>query len=247
MPCWQTTAVSPRLQAGELHIWKIELDCDDGQWQPLRALLSNDEQIKADRYLFEKHRRRYILCRATLRNLLGSYLDRAPDTFRFAYNSHGKPFIANDDSGLRFNISHSGEIMLAAFVLNSEIGIDIEAIQQDIDYLGIGQRWFSELELNTLLKLPEHERVGAFFRAWSRKEAYIKALGAGLSYPLNRFSVSMDETSPALIECQDGSQEIKSWKIHDVEVSSAYSAAVVIKAARWDIRHIHLEPLWERR
>jgi len=103
------------------------------------------------------------------------------------------------------------------------------------------------LELNTLLKLPEHERVGAFFRAWSRKEAYIKALGAGLSYPLNRFSVSMDETSPALLEHQDCSQEIKSWQIHDVEVSSAYSAAVAIKTARWDIRHIHLEPLRERR
>lgn len=247
MPYWQTAAVSPQLQAGELHIWKIGLDCDDDQWQPLGALLSNDEQIKADRYLFEKHRRRYILCRATLRNLLGSYLDRAPDTFRFAYNSHGKPFIANDDSGLRFNVSHCGEIMLAAFVLNSEIGIDIEAIQQDIDYLGIGQRWFSAQESNTLRDLPEGKRIGAFFRAWTRKEAYTKALGIGLTYPLNRFSVSMDETSPALLEHQDGSQEIKSWQIHDIEVSSAYSAAVAIKAARWDIRHFHLEPLGERR
>ena len=247
MPHWQTAAVPPRLQSGELHIWRIELDRDDGQWQPLMALLSNDEQIKADRYRFEKHRRRYILGRATLRNLLGSYLDRAPDTFRFSYNSHGKPFLANDDSGLRFNVSHSGEIMLAAFVLNSEIGIDIEAIQQDIDYMGIGQRWFSEQESNTLRDLPEEQRIGAFFRAWARKEAYIKARGIGLSYPLNRFSVSMDETSPALLEHQDGSQEIKSWQIHDIEVSSAYSAAVVIEAAKWDIRHIHLESLGVRR
>lgn len=247
MPHWQTAAVPPQLQAGELHIWKIALDRDDGQWQPLMALLSNDEQIKADRYRFEKHRRRYILGRVTLRNLLGGYLDRAPETFRFAYNSHGKPFLANDDSGLRFNVSHSGEIMLAAFVLNSEIGIDIEAIQQDIDYMGIGQRWFSEQESNTLRDLPKEKRIGAFFRAWTRKEAYIKAQGIGLSYSLNRFSVSMDETSPALLEHQDGLQETKSWQIHDIEVSSAYSAAVAIEAARWDIRYNHLEPLRERR
>lgn len=246
MSYWQAAAVSPQLQAGELHVWKIGLDCDYGRWQPLIALLSSDEQIKADRYRFENLRRRYVIGRTTLRNLLGVYLNRAPEALHFAYNDYGKPSIANDHSGLHFNVSHSGEIMLVAFVLNGKIGIDIEAIQQDIDYMGIGQRWFSELEHKTLLKLPEHERVGAFFRAWSRKEAYIKALGAGLSYPLNCFSVSMDKTSHALLEHQDGSQETKSWQIHDIEVSSAYSAAVAIEGAKWDVRHYHLEPLGER-
>lgn len=237
MPHWKTAAVPPQLQAGELHIWKIALDLDDGQWQPLMALLSNDEQIKADRYRFEKHRRRYILGRAALRNLLGGYLSRTPEVLRFVYNNYGKPSLSNDDSGMQFNVSHSGETMLAAFVLNSDIGIDIEAIQQDIDYMGIGQRWFSEQERNTLRELAEEKRVGAFFRAWTRKEAYIKATGIGFSYSLNRFSVSMDETSPALLEHQDGSQETKPWQIHDIEVPGAYSAAVAIEAAEWDIRH----------
>ena len=247
MPHWQTAAVPPQLQPGELHIWKVELDCDNVQWQPLMALLSNDEQIKADRYRFENLRRRYVIGRATLRNLLGVYLNRAPEALHFAYNDHGKPSLANDDNGLNFNVSHSGEIMLAAFVLNSEIGIDVETVQQDIDYMAIGQRWFSELEHNTLLALPEHERVVAFFRAWSRKEAYVKALGAGLSYPLSRFSVTMDATSPAFLEHPDSLQETKSWQIHDIEISSAYSAAVAIKAARWDIRHYQLEVLGEGR
>ncbi len=247
MPHWQTAAAPPRLQAGELHIWKIELDPNAGQWQPLMALLSNDEQFKADRYRFETHRRRYIVSRAALRNLIGGYLDRAPETFRFAYNSQGKPFLANDHTGLRFNVSHSGELMLAAFVLNSEIGTDIEAIQQDIDYMGIGQRWFSEQESNALRALPEEKRVGAFFRAWTRKESYVKAQGVGLSDSLNRFSVSMDEATPALLEHQDSSQETKSWQIHDIEVSSAYSAAVAIEAARWDIRHFHFEQFGEKR
>lgn len=239
MPYWQTAAVPPQLQAGELHVWKIGLDCSDGQWQPLTALLSDDEQSKAARYRFENLRRRFILGRAALRNLLGGYLNCAPGALHFAYNEHGKPSLANDDSGLRFNVSHSGGIMLAAFVLNSEIGIDIEAIQHDIDCMGIGQRWFSELERNTLQGLPEHKRAGAFFRTWSRKEAYIKALGAGLSYPLNRFSVSMDEASPVLLVHQGDSQEAKSWQIHNIEVSNAYSASVAIEAARWDIRHYH--------
>lgn len=247
MPYWQTAAVPPRLQAGELHIWKITLDRDEDQWQSLMALLSTDERIKASRYRFEQHRRRYAVGRAALRILLGGYLDRAPEALHFVYNDHGKPSLANDDSGLRFNVSHSGEIMLAGFVLNSEIGIDIEAFRQDIDYMGIGQRWFSEQESNTLRDLPEEKRTGTFFRTWTRKEAYIKARGLGLSYSLNRFSVSLDETSPALLEHQDGSQETKSWQIHDIEVSSAYSAAVAMEAARWDIRHYHLEPLRERR
>ena len=133
--------------------------------------------------------------------------------------------------------------MLAAFVLNSEIGIDIEAIQQNIDYLDICQRWFSVQESNALWDLPEEKRIGAFYRAWTRKEAYIKARGIGLSYSLNRFSVSLDESSSALLEHQDCSQEMKSWQIYNIEVSSAYSAAVAIEAARWDIRHYNFEQL----
>lgn len=237
MSYWQILRTQPQLQAGEIHIWKIELDCADCQWQPLMALLSIDEQIKADRYRFEQHRRRYIMGRTTLRKLLGAYLNRAPEMLNFAYNDHGKPSLAHDDSGLHFNVSHSGEIMLAAFVLNSGIGIDVETIQQDTDYLAIGQRWFSKQESNTLRDLAEEKRIGAFFRAWTRKEAYIKARGIGLSYSLNRFSVSMDETSPSLLEHEDCSQEIKSWQIYNIEVSSDYSAAVAIEAARWDIRH----------
>lgn len=243
MPHWQKAAVPFKLQAGELHIWKIELNHEDSQWQPLMSLLSNDEQIKADRFRFAMHRRRYVFGRTSLRKLLGGYLDRTPETLRFAYNSHGKPFLANDDSGLSFNVAHSEDLMLAAFVLNKEIGIDIETIQPQIDYMGIAQRLFSEQENNTLQHLPEEKRIGAFFRAWTRKEAYIKAQGTGLSYPLNCFSVSMDETSISALDGQDGSQENKSWQIHNIEVSNFHSAAIAIEAAMWDIQHYHLTSL----
>lgn len=240
---WQKTAVPPQLQAGELHIWKIELDYDSGHWQPLMALLSNDEQIKADHFRFEKLRLRYIAGRAVLRKLLGGYIGCEPEALIFVYNDYGKPSLQNVDSGLRFNVSHSGETMLAAFALNSKIGIDIETIQQNIDCMDICQHWFSVQESDALRDLPEEKRIGAFFRVWTRKEAYIKARGIGLSYPLNRFSVSMDETAPALLEHQDCAQEMKSWQIYNIEVSSAYSAAVAIEAARWDIRHYDLEQL----
>ncbi|CAG9933603.1 4'-phosphopantetheinyl transferase family protein [Candidatus Nitrotoga arctica] len=236
----------PQLQAGELHIWKIELDYDNGHWQPLMALLSDDEQIKADRYRFDKLRLRYIAGRAALRKLLGGYMGREPEALIFDYNDYGKPSLQNIDNGLCFNVSHSGETMLAAFVLNSEVGIDIEAIQQNIDYVDICQRWFSVQENNALQDLPEEQRIAAFFRAWTRKEAYIKARGIGLSYSLNRFSVSLDESSSALLEHHDCPQEIKSWQIYNIEVSSAYSAAVAIEAARWDIRHYNFEHLRKR-
>jgi len=240
---WQKSTVPPQLQAGELHIWKIELDYDSGHWQPLMALLSNDEQIKADRFRFEKLRLRYIAGRVALRKLLGGYIGCAPEALIFVYNDYGKPSLQKVDSGLCFNVTHSGETMLAAFALNSKIGIDIEAIQQNIDCMDICQRWFSVQESNALRDLPEEERIGAFFRVWTRKEAYIKARGIGLSYPLNRFSVSLDETAPALLEHQDCSQEMKLWQIYNIEVSSAYSAAVVLEAARWEIHHYYFQLL----
>ena len=209
------------------------------------ALLSNDEQIMAERFQFEKLRLRYIAGRAALRKLLGGYIGCEPEALIFGYNHYGKPSLQKVDSGLCFNVSHSRETMLAAFALNSNIGIDIEAIQQNIDCMDICQRWFSVQESDALRDLPEEKRVGAFFRVWTRKEAYIKARGIGFSYPLNRFSVSLDETAPALLEHQDCAQELKSWQIYNIELSSAYSAAVAIEAARWDIRHYNFEPLRE--
>lgn len=236
MTDWKLSKSVPELTAGEVHIWRIRLDISDDDWQALTSMLSDDEQIKAKRFHYEKHRRRYIVGRAALRTLLGQYLDLQPKSIEFTYNSHGKPGLADGSSGMRFNLSHTEEIMLAAFVMGSDIGIDIESIMRDVDCTDIGQRWFSDMEGRTLQALPDYARHDAFFRTWSRKEAYIKARGEGISHLLHRFSVSVDEHEPRLIEHQDDAGETIRWRFIDIDAGEKYRATVVVESADWKLR-----------
>jgi 4'-phosphopantetheinyl transferase len=237
MPNWQTAASTPRLAAGEVHIWQVRLDIADGRWQPLMALLADDERAKAESFHFARHRRRHAVSRAALRTLLGQYLDRPPRKIEITYNAYGKPRLADDSHRIKFNLSHTQEIMLAAFVLDSEVGIDIEFVTRNVDGMAIGQRWFSAREYHMLQAIPEHERIDAFFRVWSRKEAYIKARGEGISHPLHRFSVAMDKHAPRLIEHQDDARETSRWRFIDIDVAEGYRAAVAVETVP---RQVHL-------
>ena len=235
MPNWPTPSSIPQLAAGEVHVWRIDLDIPDARWQALRSLLSDDELAKAERFHFAKHRRRTIVSHAALRILLGQYLPCPPRNIAFSYNTHGKPCLADQTRRIKFNLSHTQEIMLVAFVLDSEVGIDIESVTRKVDYMGVGQRWFSALESHTLQSLPERERVDAFFRAWCRKEAYIKARGEGMSHPLQRFSVALDKHEPRLVEHLDDSRETRRWTFIDVDVAENYRATVVAETASWRV------------
>jgi 4'-phosphopantetheinyl transferase len=240
MTNWQFSTSTPQLAVGEVHVWRIGLDIADGKWQALTPLLTEDEQNKADRFRFEKHCRRHIVGRGALRTLLGEYLRRPPRSIEFAYNRHGKPRLADADSGMRFNLSHTGEIMLATFVLDSEIGIDIESINHDMDCMALGRRCFSTLETQIMQSLPEHEHVDAFFRVWCRKEAYIKARGEGMSHPLQRFSVSMDKHTPRLLEHLDDGRETDRWTFIELEVAENCRAALVVESPSCQLLYFHL-------
>jgi 4'-phosphopantetheinyl transferase len=235
MTDWPLTSPAPKLNNGEVHIWQIGLDMPDGCWQILTSLLSEDELAKANRFHFVKHRRRHTVSHAALRILLGQYLARPPRDIDFKYNTHGKPRLADEDQKIKFNLSHTEDIMLVAFVLDSEIGIDIEAVTRTVDYMGVGQRWFSALESRTLQSLPEQERIDAFFRAWCRKEAYIKARGEGMAHPLQRFSVALDKHESRLVEHLDDSGETSRWTFIDIDVAENYRATVVAETADWQV------------
>jgi 4'-phosphopantetheinyl transferase len=241
MPNWPTPSSIPQLAAGEVHVWRIDLDIPDARWQALRSLLSDDELAKAERFHFAKHRRRTIVSHAALRILLCQYLPCPPRNIAFSYNTHGKPCLADQTRRIKFNLSHTQEIMLVAFVLDSEVGIDIESVTRKVDYMGVGQRWFSALESHTLQSLPERERVDAFFRAWCRKEAYIKARGEGMSHPLQRFSVALDKHEPRLVEHLDDSRETRRWTFIDVDVAENYRATVVAETASWRVSCYRLD------
>jgi 4'-phosphopantetheinyl transferase len=159
---------------------------------PLAGLLSADERERAGRFAFEHDRRRYVVARARLRQLLGERVGAAPESLRFVYQAHGKPALARrpGQRDLRFNVSHCGEVAAYAFADGREVGVDIEEVRELPDADQLALRCFSPGERAAYLCLPPRERPRGFFDCWTRKEAFVKALGAGLSQPLEAFDVS---------------------------------------------------------
>src|SRR6476620_7910163 len=190
---WSRAPAPLSLSSDVVHVWRAGLEQSPGLQETLLRTLSDDERARADRFHFDQHRRRFVLTRAFLRALLGRYLAIGPEEVRFVYGPYGKPSLADEHGAhrLRFNASHSHELAVYAFAQEREIGIDVEHIQQEFAGEEIARQFFSTYEVNTLLALPKSEQAAAFFRCWTRKEAYIKAIGSGLSHPLDEFDVTL--------------------------------------------------------
>lgn len=178
----------------ELVVHSLEVDAG-----PLTGLLSADERSRAGRFAFERDRRRYVAARGRLRQLLGERLGVAPESLQFVYNPHGKPALARrpGQRDLRFNVAHCGEVAAYAFAGGREVGVDVEAVRELPDADDIAMRFFSRRERAAYMRLPAQERPQGFFNCWTRKEAFIKALGEGLSHPLEAFDVSLAPGKPA--------------------------------------------------
>lgn len=216
---------SERLTIGnEIHVWQARLDREADALRQLEATLSSDEIARARRFHFERDRNHYIVGRGILRELLGKYLGQDPAALEFSYGEHGKPQLAgaNASSGLSFNLSHSGGLAVYAFAKERNLGIDVEQIRPDFVSEDIARRYFSAHEVNDLLSLPVADRTEAFFRCWTRKEAYIKARGAGLQIPLDSFSVSFLPGQPA----QFLSGVDSSWQLVELDAGEGYAAAL---------------------
>lgn len=151
---------------------------------PIPADTEPHEVERAGRFRFERLQRHFLAARGFLRYVLARYVDIGPGELRFSYNDYGKPSLAGDES-LQFNISHSHEVGLVAVTRDAAVGVDVEHIRADFASEEIATRFFSRLEIETFSSLSREEQVAAFFRCWARKEAYIKAIGKGLSQPLD--------------------------------------------------------------
>jgi 4'-phosphopantetheinyl transferase len=227
---------SPALGADDVHLWRINLEAtakDEPRWS---TVLSTDEQAHAARFRFQKDRRYYTAARAILRQVLAGYLEVDPRALTFAYSAKEKPALGGiySDSELAFNISHSGGIALFACTRNRQIGVDVEQIRSDFDTDAIARRFFSEAERQELASLPAAERHEAFFRVWTRKEAYIKATGDGLSLPLQDFDVSLvPGHKSALLATRPNAQEAKRWSLRDIRVKPGYAGALCVSGTGW--------------
>lgn len=219
--------VPDQLQSGIVHLWQRSLHSSEQEISACYELLLPEEREKAARYRVERPRGDYILTRGTLRALLSKYLETNPDAINFEYTEYGKPFVKN--AALRFNVSHTEGRALMAFVLNREVGVDVEKVRVQNDALKISERFFSTNERQILRQMPECELHTAFFRCWTRKEAYIKAKGEGLSLPLHQFDVSLDaDPAKGLIATRPDATEMERWIIRNVNVDDGYAGAIAV-------------------
>lgn len=202
----------------------------------LRQQLSSEEQQRADRFRFEKHQTAFIIARGLLRILLGTYLDVEPVAIQFCYGSNGKPSVP-DAPDLHFNISHSGEMVLYGFRQDRRIGVDVEHIRVVSNMEGIARRFFSAEEYRDLLTVPRGHRRKAFFDCWTRKEAFVKAVGDGLSYSLDRFRVALRPDQRAeLISIDNRPGSEAGWSLYDIAPSESYAAAVILEDPPGDLQ-----------
>jgi 4'-phosphopantetheinyl transferase len=219
------------LAANEVHVWRVALTAQAGPDEGPAYLLAPDERKKAALFRFDMDRRRYVAGRVGLRTLLGRLLDAPANELTFAYGPKDKPSLAtNVDPPVEFNVSHSGELVLIALSRGRAVGVDVERIRPDVAATDIADRFFSENERNALAGLEPAVQCDAFFACWTRKEAYIKAQGDGLSLPLAAFDVTLVPDEQArLTGTRPDPAEASRWSLHDLPVGNGYKAALAIQ------------------
>lgn len=221
---WPTLVDPPRLDAGDVQIWKVNIAPLPAEIPRLLPRLTADERERANRFVFDRHRFRYIRARAALRALLGRHLRVPPSDVALTTAPGGKPFLADTSASLYFNVSHSGDLALIALTKGGEIGIDLEAVRpQADDWVALARRYFAGEEVEALESYTAAERVQAFFRGWTRKEAIVKLLGDGLRMPLDRFIVPLDEAALAPVLLSDGGAV--PWHLTPLTPAPAYWGA----------------------
>jgi 4'-phosphopantetheinyl transferase len=210
---------------GEVHVWGASLELPQERVRDLERLLTRDESERAGRFRFQQLASRFIVARALLRIILGSYLDAPARSVRFSYNAYGKPALAmTDENGLRFNLSRSCDLVLYAIAAGAEVGIDVERIREELQVEEIAERFFSSAESSAIRALDGIERCEAFFDCWVRKEAYLKAIGKGLSHPLSEIDLS---GKPVSIGGESGRGSISRWSFTAFDAATGYKAALV--------------------
>lgn len=233
---WRPPPDILRLGRDEVHVWRVSLDQTAARVQNHLRTLSPDEQRRAARLYFARDRDHFIVARGVLRTLLGRYLNRDPGQLRFCYNPQGKPTLSRESGGdwLRFNLSHSHGLALVAVTRDREIGVDVEQIRSDLADEQIAERFFSMQEVARLRALPPALQAEAFFNCWTRKEAYMKAQGVGLSLPLDQFDVSLVPGEPAAVLSTRGDpHEASRWSLRELMPGPGYIAALAVKGHDW--------------
>lgn len=242
---WQLAhPVDIALGMDEVHLWLVDLEVSSALLSTLAAYLSPEESARAARFYFARDHDHFTVAHALLRLLLAAYCQVAPEALRFILNAYGKPALElpPGQPQVYFNLSHSHHLALYAFTRVCELGVDIEYMRGDIEYTELAAHAFSPRERAALASLPVELKATGFFNAWTRKEAYIKARGMGISLGLDRFDVSLSPCEPAaLLQTREEDQIASAWSMYALHAPSGYKAALALPAHdvslrcwRWD-------------
>ena len=227
---WNRGLGDERMEDGHVHVWHFDLSSADVRTADLESVLSADERARAARLPQADNRRRFVASRAALRCLLSQYATVEPERILFCYGPHGKPELAPAVPALAFgfNMSHSGDVVLYAVARGRPVGIDVEYMRPRSNFMRIAERFFSIEECEALYALPESDRPNAFYRCWTRKEAYVKARGDGIAAGLDTFSVSMGEEA-LLLRSDEGPAEVARWSMSSISLEDGYVGALCVE------------------
>ena len=223
-----TTELIPELSDDYIYVITIALDLIDEEIQLLLPFLSKEEKERAYRFKFEKHQRRYIAARGSLRKILAGQLNLKPAEIDLIYSKTGKPLISEDQNkkNILFNLSHSHELAVIALTLNKQVGIDLEYLTDKKDLLGLAKRFFTNKEYEIIFSLAKDKQNEAFYRAWTRKEAYLKATGEGIS-GIEKIEVSVIEKEPPKI--LNTPSETGDWSLFNIQIPDNYIVSLAVK------------------
>jgi 4'-phosphopantetheinyl transferase len=224
------------LARDEVHVWFTRIRWPSIRIQEIARHLSTAEREKVERFHFQMDAERHVVGRALARMLLGHLLGVTPRDLHFRYNSFGKPLLrqSQNERRIAFNISHSGKLVLIALAADREIGVDVEQIDEKTEIDAVAGRFFSDQEQADLARLPPDRRRHAFFCCWSRKEAFVKATGEGLSLKLDQFDVSLRPGEPEVqLTMRPDPAEAGRWAIRHLDIDPAHAAAVAAEGRNW--------------
>ena len=218
---------------GVVEVWRARVDRPASDVRELAMLLDQDERSRAERFVRAEDRTRFIVSHGVLRKLLAERLGSAAAAIRFEVLRYGKPFVP--DSDWQFSLSHSGDFMLCAFARNLQVGADIEQMRLMPDYEAIAERYFANEERRQLRELPDGRRQEGFFRIWTLKEAYLKATGEGLNFPLSDFDVSLSPVG--LLRAAGRPDEEKKWGMAAFSPHPGYQGAIAVEGGQCQLTH----------
>ncbi len=230
-----------------IHLWYAGLDASDAEYERLGSVLNESEWVRARRFLSERNRRDYVVARGQLRWLLSYYLPLAPHSIAFTVGEHGKPRLANrrPDQGLVFNLSHTGSHLLIAVGRDSMLGVDIEAWRDISNLKGMVERCFAPAEQHYWSSLDFCSRTVAFYAFWTRKEAFVKAVGRGISLGLDQCVIGL-EPMVHFMSLPQGFGDASEWLLLDIDVGDGVSAALAARPVCREVFYGELARQWWR-